>query len=79
MFKLSLKLCHGNAADAGIFADLPDLSCSLVFSGGSIQESQLVGPDPSLPRAREELGGVQVLTLGGVGKPKNPRTVAQGT
>jgi hypothetical protein len=33
-----------------------DPSCYLLFSGPGIEESQSVGPDPSLPRARDARG-----------------------
>ena len=38
-----------------IVADLPNLSHYPLFSGSGIQESQLLAPDPSLPRARGAL------------------------
>jgi hypothetical protein len=37
-----------------IVADLPNSSHYPLFSGGGIQESQLLALDPSLPLAREE-------------------------
>jgi hypothetical protein len=36
-----------------IVADFLDLCCSLLLSGSRIQEFQLLGPDPSGPRARD--------------------------
>jgi hypothetical protein len=39
-----------------IFADPPDPSCYLLFSGPGIEESQLVDPDPSLYRVRDARG-----------------------
>src|SRR5271155_2575822 len=39
-----------------IVADPPDPSCYLLFSGPGIEESQSVGPDPFLPRARDARG-----------------------
>jgi hypothetical protein len=40
-----------------IFADPPDRSCYLLFSGPGIEESQWVDPDPSLHRVRDARGG----------------------
>ena len=39
-----------------IFADPPDPSCYLLFSGPGIEESQLVDPDPSLYPVRDARG-----------------------
>jgi hypothetical protein len=39
-----------------IVADPPDPSCYLLFPGPGIEESQLVGPDPFSPRARDARG-----------------------
>ena len=36
-----------------IVGDSPDSSCYFLFSGSGIEESQLLGPDPLLPRARD--------------------------
>ncbi|MBV8118347.1 MAG: hypothetical protein JO081_00220 [Alphaproteobacteria bacterium] len=36
-----------------IVADRPDSSCSLLLCESGIQESQLLGPDPFQPRARD--------------------------
>src|SRR5262249_32939243 len=36
--------------------DPPAASCSLLFSEAGIQESQSLGPDPSVPRARDARG-----------------------
>jgi hypothetical protein len=38
-----------------IVADLPDPSCSRLFSESEIQESQSLGPDSFVPRARDRL------------------------
>jgi len=39
-----------------VAADSPDPSCSLLLSEGGIPESQPLGPDPFLPRARDARG-----------------------
>ena len=41
-----------SVADAGNCCRSPALSCSLLLSKGGIQESQRLGTDPSVPRAR---------------------------
>src|SRR6516162_8399482 len=60
-----------------IAADSPDPSCSLLLSEGGIQESQSLGSDPSLPRARDARGRFAMGSSGNPhGRPRgirNPR------
>jgi hypothetical protein len=54
-------------------ADPPAPSCSLLLSEGGIQESQKLGPDPSLPRARDARGR---FAKGSSGNPRGrPRGI----
>jgi hypothetical protein len=55
-----------------IVADLPDPSCSRLLSESKIQESQSLGPDPFVPRARDARDR---LAEGG---SRNPRARATG-
>ena len=56
-----------------IVADPPAPSCSLLLSKGEIQESQSLGPDPSLPRARDARGR---FAKGSSGNPRGrPRGI----
>ena len=60
-----------------ILADPPSLSCSHLLSRSGIQESQSLGPDPSLPRARDTRGRFAKGSSGNThGRPRgirNPR------
>lgn len=56
-----------------ILAHSPSPSCSLLLSEGGIQESQSLGPDPSLPRARDARGR---FAKGSSGNPRGrPRGI----
>ena len=56
-----------------IVADLPAPSCSLLLSETGIQESQSLGPDPFLPRARNARGR---FASGSSGNPRGrPRGI----
>src|SRR5713226_8068858 len=53
--------------------DPPDPPCSLLFSGPGIEESQLLGPDPFSPRARDAGGR---FAKGSSGNPRGrPRGI----
>ncbi len=56
-----------------MIADLPDPRCYPPFSGVGIEESQSLGPDPFLPRARDARGRFAKGSSG------NPRGRPRGT
>jgi hypothetical protein len=57
-----------------IVADSPEPTCSLLLSGGGMQESQPLGIDPSLPRARTRVRGFAKGTSGNpLGRPRGIR------
>ena len=56
-----------------IVADLPSLSCCHLFLTPGIQQSQQLGPDPFLPRARDACGR---FVKGSSGNPRGrPRGI----